>query len=71
MPYCTILLCAPTESQVELERSEYRVLENEGPIEVCVVLVGAALNEIGLVALTTEDGSATGAFEKIFSSLSA
>ena len=70
MPY-TILLCAPTESQVELERSEYRVLENEGPVEVCVVLVGSALNEIGLVALTTEDGSATGEFEKIFSSVSA
>lgn len=49
-----------TESQVELEKSEYYVVEDEGLVEVCVVLLGNALLEAGSVTIETEPGTAKG-----------
>ena len=45
---------------VELENRTYTVPENEGHVEVCAVIVHGSLERTVTVALSTEDGSATG-----------
>jgi len=45
---------------IEFENRTYTIPENEGPVEVCAVIVRGSLERTVTVSLTTVDDSATG-----------
>lgn len=59
-PSVTITFLLDTVITVELENRTYTVPENEGPVEVCAVIVRGSLERTVTVSLSTEDGSAKG-----------
>ena len=60
VPSVTITFLLDTVITVELENRTYTVPENEGPVEVCAVIVRGSLERTVTVSLSTEDGSAKG-----------
>ena len=45
---------------IEFENRTYTIPENEGPVEVCAVIVRGSLERTVTVSLSTVDDSATG-----------
>ena len=45
---------------IEFENMTYTIPENEGPVEVCAVIVRGSLERTITISLSTQDDSATG-----------